>query len=266
MNNIVGSIPEFTSDDTGATGTEVVGQPTQAPGEEQGEEGKDTQPQPPGGDQPDGQPVVDSSALEKQNKGLEGEKERLLADIRDLRGTRRVVREALEGEQSPPSQPQPAPDVLKDIHPDDVALIDKVLRTKGYVTKEEASSMFYKSVEKEEISKFLLTHPEYREENDPNDVNWNALKREWSYFDPALRSDPKLIGDLLLRAHQSLARGTTDRTITAKKQQVAVASVGGSGVQRSSPSAKTLSPQYRQVLERGGWSEDEIQNIEKNLK
>lgn len=153
---------------------------------------------------------------------------------------------------------------LGDVDPNDVALIEKVLRSKGYVTRGEAEGMAYKSVQNEELNKFLESYPEYKPENDPNDVNWNTLQNALSLY--AKPKDPKLWGTLLKKAHSDIApRSLPTRDNTeVKKQQLKVAGVGSSGVQKSS-SRKQFTPQQRQVYLDGGWSEEDIKDMESKL-
>ena len=125
--------------------------------------------------------------------------------------------------------------------------------------------MFYQSVENEELTKFLEKYPEYKPENDPNNINWNVLERELGWMKKPV--NPHLIGDMLERARK-MATGfvaPSDHGLPEKKRQVQLASVGSVGTQRSSSSPKTLSSQQREIYERGGWTEEEIKSIEANL-
>lgn len=198
----------------------------------------------------------DGNDLEKQLHGLQQEKAKLLSEIQNLRGQRREIK------KEELIKVNDKIDDLKDVNPADIDVIDKVLRSKGYLTKEESQKMFYESVKQEQIGTFLEKYPEYKPENDPHDVNWNTLQREFSIY--AMPSDPKLIGDRLERAHRGITRSIPDRTIEVKKQQIKTAGVGSGGTQRSS-SAKTLDPDKRAMLERGGWSDEDISRIESNL-
>ena len=151
---------------------------------------------------------------------------------------------------------------MGDVHPDDVTLIDKVLRAKGFVTRADTDKMFYDSVKKETLNKFLDKYREYRSENDPNDNHWNALQHELGYY--RMPDDPHKIVEILERAHRAIAPATVDHQVPAKKRQIEVASVGSGGTQRSS-SIKTLDPHKRAMLEHGGFSKEDIYSIEKNL-
>ena len=250
----VGKIPDFTTDDSVAIGQEEVKEVT----DEVIEPEKETPSAPPAEEKP--APLLDqgSEDTEAQRKiqALEEQRVKLLKEISELRGQRREIK------QEKLLQVDEQIQEMKDVHPEDAAIVEKVLRAKGYIRKDEAHQMFYDSVKQEELSKFLSKYPEYKPENDQNDLNWSALQRELGYY--KMPSDPHAVGEILERAHRAVARVSSDPIPQAKKRQLEVAGVGAGGVQRSS-SKKTLDPRYRQELERGGWSEEEIKRIESNL-
>ena len=177
---------------------------------------------------------------------------KLLKEISELRGQRRELK------QDQLTVVSKEIEELKDVHPDDAAIVEKVLRAKGYIRKDEAHQMFYDTVKQEELNKFLSKYPEYKPENDQNDLNWSALQRELGLY--KMPGDPHQIGEILERAHKAVAR-PADPASQARKRQIEIASVGGGGMQRSSSTKKSLDPRYRQELERGGWSEEEIKRI-----
>ena len=268
MENKIGQIPEFTADESVETGKEEV---KETPAEEAAVEEKETPTEPPAEDKPAEEtpkeeiPVEtsddDTKELKQQVQGLEGEKEKLLKEIQALRGSRRELKK--EELAVVDKKIQQASDELKDLHPEDVSLIDRVLRAKGYITKGEASQMAYNAIKTEEVDKFLEKFPEYKPDNDPNDVNWNALQRQIGTW-YRMPEDPRLIGELLAKAHRDIAKAPSGRDIEIKKQQVRAAGSGSFGVQRSS-AGKSLTPEQRQTYRDGGWSEEEIKQIEKNL-
>ena len=251
--NVVGKMPEFTQEGSPEeSGTEEV---KEAPIEEEpkvGEEEKETPSELPAEEKPS----VDAEELLNNVKGLQEEREKLLEEIKELRGDRREIKqEAL-------SQVETQLEELKDVNPEDVAIIEKILRSKGYLTKAESQRMYYNAVKQQEVNSFLSKFPEYKPENDSNDINWNALQRELKFY--RLPENPHDLSSVLLKAHNSISRATSDRSIQAKKRQVEVAGTGAGGTQRSSSRA-TLPSRYREIYERGGWSEEEISKIEKNL-
>ena len=259
MANVVGNIPEFTPEETLGKEIEEV---KEAPTEEVVAEEKETPTEPPAEKEPAEPEKVsedigdEKTALEIANQGLQEERVKLLKEIQELRGQRREFKreELIKVEQKL--------DELKDLNPEDVSTIDRVLRAKGYITGEESRKMFYEAVKQEELGKFLEKYPEYKPENDSNDLNWNALQRELGFY--RMPDNPHLIGEVLLRAHHGIAKAPSDRGVETRKQQAKIAGIGSGGVQRSS-SIKSLDSEQREAYRRGGWSEGEIREIEKNL-
>ncbi len=181
----------------------------------------------------------DKDALE----ALKLQKESLMKEIVDLRRERRTVREE-------PLVVQAKSDntVVEGVNPQDVETIEKVIKAKGYVQKDELASMTYK--EKEEAAKndWLNKHPEYLPENDPDDKNWNALKSKVnSYFRaPANPAEVSLILDsahaMLIPQQKPLpVKGTAATAASQEKlKSTSMAGAGGSTT-KDKPSVKTSS-------------------------
>lgn len=266
---IIGQIPEFTVDSS-ASPREGKQEEVKEPVAEEGtEEEKGTQ-EPPA-EKPseekkeeiqvaptvDTQVQVDTQETNKALRGLQEERVKLLKEISELKGQRREIKQ----EQIDKVEKQI--DDLKDLHPDDIATIDRVLRAKGYLTKEESQTMFYEAVKQEEITKFLEKYPEYKPENDSNDLNWNSLQREMAYYRMPL--NPHDLFQVLERAHRMVPRTRSDLgDIETKKHAISVASTGSGGSQKSSISKK-LDSRYVDELRRGGFSEDDIKSMEARL-
>ena len=250
MANQMNMVPEFTTDDQGVS--EEREEVKETATEEAAEEETETPGEPPAQEEPLAESEEDAKET-KAVQGLQEERVKLLKEISELRGQRREIKEQqlLRVEEKI--------DELKDIHPEDVTLIEKVLRAKGMVTKDEANHMFYEAVQDEELKKFLEKYPEYKPENDRNDLNWSTLQREFGLYKRP--DNPHQIGELLERAHRAVVRVPSDRGVPAKKRQVEVASVGSGGARRSSSHSETLNPRYREELLRGGWSEEEVDNM-----
>ena len=245
MPNVVGSIPEFTDD-----GTEEV-KPI-IPEEETIEE-TETQPEQTT-DEVVPQTVQTTSDLtESEKQGLYNERAKLLKEISELRGQRRELKK----EELFQVQEQIA--TIDDVNPEDVQVVEKVLRAKGYITRDESNKMFYESVKQEEINKFLEKHPEYKPENDKEDLHWQTLNREVGLY--KLPENPRLIGSILERAHKSVSPSAPVQNTQAVKRQIQVASAGSSGQTASSSPKKTITSQHKEMLLRGGWTEDEINKM-----
>lgn len=259
--NIVGQIPEFTGD---APSEEKVIEEVKEPVVEPAAEEKDTPELP--AEKPDGEPIADTkepivvvqeTEEHKALTGLQEERVKLLKEIADLRGQRREIKQdqLIKVEQQI--------DELKDLNPDDVTLIERVLRSKGYVTKEESNKMFYKAVETEELNRFLDKYPEYKPENDPNDINWSTLQKELGYY--RMPTNPKQITEILERAHRAVVKVPSGPSIPAQKRQIQIASSGAGGAQRPSSNGITLDSDKKSMLKQGGFSDEDIKAMEGRL-
>ena len=260
----INMVPEFTQDEVSA-GNGSIEEVKETTADEEVVDERETQSEPPAEIKPvepkkvDQDTGVSEEELKTSIQGLLNERINLLKEIVELRGTKREIK------QQELQVVEKQLDDLKDLHPEDVTLIDRVLRVKGFVTKDEANKMFYKSVQDEELNKFLEKYPEYRPENDPSDQNWLSLQKELAWY--KMPENPHLIVNILERAHRAIAtiKISGDRSVSVKKKQIQTASVGGGGTQRSS-SVKSLDPHKRSLLEQGGWSEEEIKKIEQQLQ
>lgn len=266
-------IPDFTPDNpTGVKGQmEVVESTTESTGTEKPVGVVTETPSvPPTEEKPTNeqvvqQPVVSQNAeefeKEKELQGLRNERAELLKEIATLRGQKREIKE------DQIQRVQQEIDQLEGVHPDDVKVIEKVIRSKGYVTKDEASKMYYDSVKDEELKKFLNEFPEYKPENDLGDRNWTALNTELGFY--RMPTDPHRVGELLRKAHKSIVRIPSGQQPQTVQRQIQNAQLGSGGGQRPSSSISTgpgLTSQQRRALEDGGWSEEEIKRYDQNLK
>ena len=123
--------------------------------------------------------------------------------------------------------------------------------------------MFYDEVKQEVLDSFLDKYPEFKPENDPDDKHWTALNdqiKKWY----KLPDNPRHIMEVLEKARRDILPATRSEGSPAAKRQLKTASMGGGGTQPSS-SSRPLSPEKREILSRGGWSEDEIKEIEKRI-
>lgn len=239
----VGTVPEFTSDE----GAEAVEEVKKIEGEPEGEpeiEETDTPAELPAAE-PDGEE-------QKAIRGLTKERAKLLKEISDLKGTRRELK------QEKLATVEAKIEELEGVAPEDINLVERVLKAKGYITKSDADQMTYERTKEAQTEAFLDKYPEYKPENDPGDTNWNLLQRELAFF--RLPTDPKLIGEVLERAHRGIVKAPT-ANITAQKRQVATAALGSGGNTQKSPQKNTITDSMREVYRRGGWSEEEIDKM-----
>ena len=262
MDNKIGQVPDFTSEEVQGVEEAVAEQAEEkeTPAEPQSEE-SDKKPveeaKAPLNDDTEKEEIL-NKAVARATEGLRHEVVKLKQELATAKGADRT---AIQGKIE---IAQDKIDELKDVAPEDVSLIDRVLRAKGYMTKEESSKMHYDAVKNEKINEFLDKYPEYKPENDPSDLNWNKLQGQiQSWY--RMPNDPKLIGSLLEKAHSDIAKPLSDRTLEVKKQQVKVASSGSTGAQRSSP--KPVNPRLSSLMREHmqGWSDEEIKELEKKL-
>ncbi len=134
-------------------------------------------------------------------EALRLEKQKILDDIKDARKDRREARENLSAK--PLFVDKPKDDELKDLNPDDVAMIEKVVRAKGYVPREELQKMTYEEKKQASIDSWVSLHPEYQHSAE-GDANWDALKEvlKQPYF--SMPPDPRDVVKLLDIAHRQI--------------------------------------------------------------
>lgn len=270
MSDVVGKIPEFSDGSMGTgeeevkqgIGDELIPEETETPAELPADEQKNAEQKPDaqGVDDTDNDPVLDAKlnkALAKATEGLRNEIVGLKNKITSLGGNDRKLAE----DQLIVTQ-QKLED-LTDVNPADISLIEKVLKSKGYVTKEEAQAVNYDTVQKQVLSTFLDKYPEYKPENDPENINWTRLVGEYGLY--AKPKDPLQIANLLERSHKATIPVVSDRNLPEKKRALQVASAGSGGKGKSSSGGNTLTTQQRLMYEQGGWSAEEIEAMEKSL-
>jgi hypothetical protein len=253
MTNVIGKAPEFTTDDS--VGAENVNEEVKETETASAVEEKETPSELPTEEKPADDTNPESAPVEdvKQVQGILSEREKLLKEIQELRAERRTLRKAETQEVITEMT-----DKLDDLDPTDIQNIDRVFKAKGYITKDEFKKTIYEEAKTKSLNEFLEKYPEYKPENDPNDVNWNAFQRELN--DLKMPSDPTRIKSVLEKAHK-LTTGFTGPVNTNTSRRIAIAQKGGGGSQRSTV-GKTLSPAYKRALEDGGWSEADIKELE----
>ena len=272
MPNQINLNPEFTPSD-GPVEQEVKQTETETPEEQLPPQEKPAEETEPTGEQeavkPEGEEVVSEDTqvsgketeLQSAIQGLEATKKALLEDINDLRGERRTLREAQV--QKVETQLATAKDELKDLHPDDIKTIERIAKARGFVSKEEVKRMYYDNVKNDTLNEFLNKYPQYKPENDPNDVKWRALNSQIATW-YKMPENPRQIMAVLERAHKDISPAeTSERSVSALKKQVKTASVGAGGATARSSTGQTLTPSQKEDLRRGGWTEEDIKNIEK---
>lgn len=252
-------VKDFSSDDEEEKDTQEDSSPSDKPSEEDESIEDDTSEKTVDSDNTDNSSKKESSE-DKQLEALRKEREKLLEDISSLRGERRKARE--EKKEEPLILEKD--DDLSDVAESDVQLIERVMKAKGYVKKEELHSMTYKEKLDVEQNAWLKDHPQYLPENDSDDKNWNNLKATIeAYFKaPDKPSDIKKIMDLahsmLFPSERSL-QVKNKASIDASKEKINSSSKGSiGGGQKSSPRSQKSNIDTSYLI---GFTEEEIKEI-----
>lgn len=167
---------------------------------------------------------------------------------------------------------------LSKFKPEEVALFNELASALGFVKSEDIEqreladrAKSYESIKKQEIAKFLESHPEYKPENDSGDVRWSALLHEFNVF--KLPEDPHHFSALLERAHSSLSGFSTSLDkkkmdeIIAKKRasKPSSSSIASGGNGNPNSNAKTLKSQRLHGLAKSGglqgFTAEEIEDL-----
>lgn len=195
-------------------------------------------------------------------QALKDEEKRIRDQISELRKERREVRREKIEEPIVVDKSD-----LSDVADADVVLIEKVLKAKGYIRKDEISVATHKEKVESFKDAWLEKHPEYLPENDTDDMNWNKLNQTvGEYF--KLPANPKDITKILDAAHSMVRPESTKKlpvkslaATEAAKEKVTIASKGsgGSGAKAGTRSmsdraknANTLRDRYE------GFTDEEI--------
>jgi hypothetical protein len=218
MTNTIGTIPEFTTDDGTPEGVKeneeiVVDSPTT---EEPTTEETTT-------DEVVATETTDDDRVEGDEiAALRREREALLGDIKGLRTERRELR------AKPVEEPLfvDQKDDLSDIDTEQLGTLRRVLKAEGYVKSTELEGRFTKEAQEEVRDEFLDSHPEYKPENDKDDLNWKRLTSELGLY--AQPKDRKTLKMILKKAHDAVSETsrTSTEDIDGKKRVIARAGAG----------------------------------------
>ena len=208
---------------------------------------------------------------EKQKEAIERDLGNIQSDISQLelkrqqileaRKQRRTLREDIRTLGVPEELNQ---DDLSDIDQEDIKRLDRVLRSKGFVSKSEVQETLLKQAQQEVEDSFFTSHPEYSVSSDSNDLLYNSLKEEIVQF-----AKPQTVASMkrvLERAHkavqerfpQSFLQKGSLSTEMAKQHRKEVASIGGGTTSSRANRQTTLTETQKQELLKGGFSEEEI--------
>lgn len=266
----VGKLPEFTTDEGAKVSAESAqeleetstGEETPSEATTENEPSSETKEPEKATDDADtqlGELEQKKASLLGEIEGLERARQSVLSDLKDSRGERRESkqRELDRVEQ----RIEQKTDDLKDLHPDDVTLIERVAGAKGYVSESKINEIIFKARKEDVLSKFLREFPEYKLDNDPDEKKWSLLKQEVSLYRP-----PETVEQyetLLRRAHRMVSGVSAGgSSVTVKKHQAHVASVGGGQTRKPSSSGR-LSQLAETHMQ--GYTKEELSEIQKNL-
>lgn len=203
----------------------------------------------------------DTSELDME---IEARKERIVEKRKERREKRDLVDKI---DISIPSQE----DKLEDIDPTTLQILERFTKAKGLVPRAELKKMDYESQHKGAEETFYGNHKEYAPENDKDDFLYKALQRELSLY--AKPSNSSLIPKLFEKAHSEVKKQYPQffketkilEKINANERTRMASMGGGNSGGASRPQAKskdvTLSALQIQALRQGGWSEDEIEEL-----
>lgn len=176
--------------------------------------------------------------------------------------------EALE--EAKPIQKEETPPDLSDIDPETIGVLERYIKAKGLVSKEEIQRRDrqqlegeYEKAKKSQINAFLDKHPEYKPENDPGDEKWSAVLSELNRW-YKLPENPNEIGDLLERIHATVS---PTKSFDAKKAAKILAQKKVNNLGRSasggaaSPAKKTSSTSVHAGKLFKGYSESELEEL-----
>jgi hypothetical protein len=188
-------------------------------------------------------------------KDVEGETPRekaLRLEVTRLKAARRIERtEVVEPTQQ-------GDDVFSQYDKEELDKFDKLFDAmaskKGFVKKSEIALSSADDV----LDSFLDQHPEYKPENDRDDVLWSAFKEELNLYKQP--NNAKGWKQILERVHNSLNGGRTldVARASAKNAKVQTAAHGGT-TKATNTSRNQVDPNFKSYLK--GFSDDEINDI-----
>jgi len=191
--------------------------------------------------------------------GITSEKDKLLAEIVELRKERRELRDDSAVRGKPLFTDKQ--DDLADVAPEDVRLIERVIANKGYVKKDEVTLLSYQDKINSYLNEWLEKHPEYLPQNDPKDERWMALKSGLAEFKEP--QSPRDVLKQLDRVHAFMLPNTvlpqkSRAEIDAAKEKLRTASNSGGG---GSPVPKEPKQKVSGREHLSGFTEKELEEL-----
>lgn len=210
----------------------------------------------------------DKEPLQQKVKPVEGETSReraLRAEVTRLRAEKRQEsqKNLFHTEQKQEIQKDERLDKIKEKYTEEEIqnteeLIDYIATKKGYVKKENS----YQEMADERLHNFLDNHPEYKPENDKDDIRWEMLDRILHRDYQLKGKTQKELSVILLKAHRDVCDelGETKEISDEKKQAAQrqkIQSVSHSGGTKSkSEKIIDIDPDVRKMFK--GFSDDDF--------
>jgi len=238
MPNVVGNIPPFTDESKSDKGS--VEEVKKAPDNlKVGEQEKGTPAETPAVEKP--VEKVDEITRQKEEwkhekRGMEAEKSRLISEIASLREQKRKEKQPTIGETK-----------------------------EEFLTKGEYARNRYNDILEEQKNLFLESHPEYQPGSKENDERWDKLNQELIQW-YKLPENPYQVNDLLEKIHADITKPSGERDVASQKKQIETAGIGGSKGVSHSPSRRPFTPLQREMYRRGGFTDEEINELETKRK
>ncbi len=161
---------------------------------------------------------------------------------------------------------------LSDIDSETLKVLDKYTRAKGLIPKSEVQKMNYDNQHESAENSFYEKHQEYDINNDPDNVLYNALRKELSYF--SAPKDPRVISKLFEKAHREVIKlypdkfkdekksdDSINKSVRLKSQSLGGKSSSGMSSVKSKEGNKEWSDVQINAMRQGGWSEEEIKDL-----
>lgn len=210
--------------------------------------------------------AVDDEPAKKQKEldALEQEKKALLNDIVVLRTERRGLKSEDVFVDKKKQETSTTTD-LADIAEQDIKVIEKVVKSLGYVKKDEIIRETHQKTVDTLKDQWLATHPEYLPENDVDDKRWNSLQGVMKNLFEVIPSDARKITKMLDIAHKELHPEVplperSRASVDAAKEKISMSGKGGSS-NASSSSAKKSSGSKIDTSFLKGFSDEEIAEL-----
>lgn len=214
------------------------------------------------------EPASDDDSQEKKKSewdvdALQRQREEILKDISELRKTRRDLKQNPADVFIPKTDAAPESSEIEGVAPEDIAMIEKVIKAKGYVQKDELQTMTKKQQINSHVDAWISKHPAFSPDNDPDDKNWGQLQRVVSaYFKEP--ENPKDVEKMLDVALQLMGNAPSlpvksPAFAAASKEKIAAASKEGKGGKTAPAKESKVDPKLLESLK--GFTDEEKQEL-----